>query len=59
VDGFLVVAGLSGHGFMHGPVAGKLMTELILDGSFKTVDVSALDLARFHEGRLIQEYNVV
>jgi sarcosine oxidase subunit beta len=59
VDGFLVVAGFSGHGFMHGPVAGKLMTELILDGSFKTVDVSALDLARFHEGRLIQEYNVV
>jgi sarcosine oxidase subunit beta len=59
VDGFSVVAGFSGHGFMHGPVAGKLISELILDGSFKTVDVSALDLARFTEGRLIQEYNVV
>jgi sarcosine oxidase subunit beta len=59
VDGLLVVAGFSGHGFMHGPVAGKLMTELILDGSYKTVDVTALDLARFEEGRLIQEYNVV
>jgi sarcosine oxidase subunit beta len=59
VDGFFVVAGFSGHGFMHGPVAGKLISELILDGSFKTVDVSALDLARFSEGRLIQEYNVV
>jgi sarcosine oxidase subunit beta len=59
VDGFYVVGGFSGHGFMHGPVAGKLMTELILDGAFKTVDVSALDLARFAEGRLIQEYNVV
>jgi len=59
VDGFLIVAGFSGHGFMHGPVSGKLMAELILDGSFKTVDVSALDLARFEEGRLIQEYNVV
>ncbi|HSQ40173.1 MAG TPA: FAD-dependent oxidoreductase [Anaerolineales bacterium] len=59
VDGFHVVAGFSGHGFMHGPVAGKLMTELILDGSFKTVDVMALDLARFDEDRLIQEYNVV
>lgn len=59
VDGCLVVGGFSGHGFMHGPVAGKLMAELILDGSFKTLDVSALDLARFEEGRLIQEYNVV
>lgn len=59
VDGFTVVGGFSGHGFMHGPVAGKLMAELILDGSFRTVDVSTLDLARFEEGRLIQEYNVV
>ena len=59
VDGFYVVTGFSGHGFMHGPVSGKLLAELILDGSFRTVDVSALDLARFGEGRLIQEYNVV
>jgi sarcosine oxidase subunit beta len=59
VDGFYVVGGFSGHGFMHGPVAGKLMSELILDGSYTTVDVSALDLARFAEGRLLHEYNVV
>ncbi len=59
VEGFLVVGGFSGHGFMHGPVAGKLMSELILDGEFRTLDVSMLDLARFSEGRLIREYNVV
>jgi len=59
VDGFLVVGGFSGHGFMHGPISGKLMTELILDGEFKTLDVSMLDLARFEEDRLIKEYNVV
>ena len=59
VDGFLVCTGFSGHGFMHGPISGKLMSELILDGKFSTVDVSMLDLARFEEGRLIQEYNVV
>jgi sarcosine oxidase, subunit beta len=59
VDGFFVVAGFSGHGFMHGPVAGKLMAELIVDGAFETLDVSMLDLARFSEGRLIREYNVV
>jgi sarcosine oxidase subunit beta len=59
VDGLLLVGGFSGHGFMHGPVAGKLMSELILDGEFKTIDVSMLDLARFVEDRLVQEYNVV
>jgi len=59
VDGFLVCTGFSGHGFMHGPISGKLMSELILDGTFSSVDVSALDLARFDEGRLIKEYNVV
>jgi sarcosine oxidase subunit beta len=59
VQGFYVVAGFSGHGFMHGPIAGKLMSEIILDGEFKSVDVSMLDLARFDEGRLIREYNVI
>lgn len=59
VEGFIVCAGFSGHGFMHGPIAGKLITEIILDGYARTVDVSMLDLARFDKGRLIQEYNVV
>jgi sarcosine oxidase subunit beta len=59
IDGFLVCAGFSGHGFMHGPVAGKLMSELIVDGAFSTVDVAMLDLPRFDEGRSIKEYNVV
>jgi sarcosine oxidase subunit beta len=59
LKGFTICAGFSGHGFMHGPVAGKLMSEYILDGKFSTLDVSMLDLARFEEGRLIREYNVV
>jgi len=59
VDGFYVVAGFSGHGFMHGPIAGKLMAEIILDGESQSVDVSMLDLARFSEIRLIHEYNVI
>jgi sarcosine oxidase subunit beta len=59
VKGFTMCTGFSGHGFMHGPIAGKLMAEFILDGTFSTLDVSTLDLARFEEGRLIKEYNVV
>lgn len=59
INGFTLCTGFSGHGFMHGPISGKLMSEFILDGKFSSVDVSMLDLKRFEEGRLIQEYNVV
>jgi sarcosine oxidase, subunit beta len=59
VEGFYVVGGFSGHGFMHGPVSGVLMSEIVLDGAAKTVDVSMLDLARFEEGRFVREYNVI
>ena len=59
ISGFYLVTGFSGHGFMHGPISGKLMSEIILDGEAKTLDISMLDLARFDEGRVIREYNVV
>jgi sarcosine oxidase subunit beta len=59
IAGYYVVAGFSGHGFMHGPIAGLLMAEIILDGRASTLDVSSLDYARFAEGRTIVEYNVV
>jgi sarcosine oxidase subunit beta len=59
IQGFYIVGGFSGHGFMHGPISGKLMAEIILEGSSSTIDVSELDLNRFTEGRFIHEYNVV
>lgn len=59
VDGYYLVTGFSGHGFMHGPIAGLLLAEFILDGQPTTLDVSMLDYQRFAEGRLVEEYNVV
>jgi sarcosine oxidase, subunit beta len=59
VEGFYIVGGFSGHGFMHGPISGVLMSEIILDGVAETVDVSILDLPRFEEGQLAREYNVI
>ena len=59
IAGFYICAGFSGHGFMHGPVAGKIMSEIILDGQASSLDVSTLELSRFEGGRLIKEYNVV
>ncbi|MCW5838876.1 MAG: FAD-binding oxidoreductase [Anaerolineales bacterium] len=58
VQGFYLVGGFSGHGFMHGPIAGKLMTEIMLDGAASSVDVSALTLDRFSSESL-KEYNVI
>jgi sarcosine oxidase subunit beta len=59
LEGFYIAAGFSGHGFQHSPAAGKVMSELILDGRATTIDISMLDLERFAEGRLIREVNVV
>jgi sarcosine oxidase subunit beta len=59
VTGLFVCAGFSGHGFMHGPVSGLIMSEIILDGDATSLDVSTLSLDRFKSGRLIKEYNVI
>jgi sarcosine oxidase subunit beta len=59
ISGFYICAGFSGHGFMHGPVSGMIMSEIILDGQSASLDVSMLDFARFEGGRLIKEYNVI
>jgi sarcosine oxidase, subunit beta len=50
VDGLFVIAGFSGHGFMHGPIAGQLMAELVADGRAHTVDIAPLDIERFRRG---------
>jgi sarcosine oxidase, subunit beta len=47
--GAYCAVGFSGHGFKMSPVVGQLMTELIVDGQAKTLDVAPLRLARFDE----------
>jgi sarcosine oxidase subunit beta len=59
LGGYYLVTGFSGHGFMHGPVAGLLVAETIIHGRSVTLDISALDYYRFEEGREIEEYNVI
>ena len=50
VDGLHLIAGFSGHGFMHGPIAGQLMAEIATAGKAFTMDASPLDLGRFARG---------
>jgi sarcosine oxidase subunit beta len=60
LDNAYIIGGFSGHGFMHGPIAGKLLAELILDGRTTTLDISALSPSRFERSQQTNvEYNVV
>ena len=52
-DGFYLDCGFSGTGFKTAPAVGLCMSELILDGKSKTVDLSVYSPTRFAEGKLI------
>ncbi len=47
--GFYLATGHSGHGFMHGPITGKLMAELLLIGR-PSIDIAPLSIERFRTG---------
>jgi len=57
--GFYIAAGFSGHGFMHAPATGQVMSEIMIDGTSKTLDISCLRFSRFKENDLIQETHVI
>lgn len=59
LEGFVVAAGFSGHGFMQGPAIGRAISELVLDGEPRILDLSDFRPDRFNEGDLRQEHNVV
>jgi sarcosine oxidase subunit beta len=59
VPGFFLANGFSGHGVMHAPATGKILSDLILTGKTDLIDGSLLSLSRFAEGRLIHETAVL
>jgi sarcosine oxidase, subunit beta len=59
VEGVVVAAGFSGHGFQHGPIVGKVVAEVVVGGRARSVDVSALTADRFDRGASIAERHVV
>jgi sarcosine oxidase subunit beta len=48
--GLFLVNGSSGHGVMHAPALGQLLTEILVDGRARGMDVSPLRPGRFAEG---------
>ncbi len=60
IAGLYVCAGFSGMGFKISPAIGLVMSELVLDGHGRSVDISAFRPNRFAEGQPIKaEYEYV
>src|SRR3954468_6028870 len=55
VPGFFLANGFSGHGVMHAPATGKILSDLILNGRTEIADAHKLRLSRFAEGDSIHE----
>jgi len=53
-NGFYVACGFSGTGFNLLPAVGVCVSELILDGKAKLIDISSLNLDRFAHGEFLQ-----
>jgi len=53
IEGFLMCAGFSGHGFKIGPSVGELMAEEIVDGRASSIEITRFNLRRFAEGKPI------
>jgi glycine/D-amino acid oxidase-like deaminating enzyme len=51
VPGFIFATGFSGHGFAMGPIVGRLLAELIVDGK-PSLDIRDMEYRRFKEGRV-------
>ena len=60
VPGFFLANGFSGHGVMHSPATGKILADLILQGTTNVVDdVRTLGFERFAKGELLHETSVL
>lgn len=51
--------GFSGHGLQHAPGAGRGLAELMLEGAFKSLDLSDLSAGRLATGRVLHETGIV
>ncbi|HEX8142107.1 MAG TPA: FAD-dependent oxidoreductase [Pyrinomonadaceae bacterium] len=59
LKGLFLANGFSGHGVMHSPATGRMVSEIIIEGHARTIDATALRPERFAEGRLLEETAVL
>lgn len=58
-ENLLFANGFSGHGLQQSPAAGRALAELVVHGTFRTLDLAGLGWARVLENRPLRELNVV
>lgn len=58
-ENFLMAFGYSGHGVMSAPATGIALSELILEGASRSLDIHPFRLTRFAEGEALHERNVI
>ncbi|MFP5263114.1 MAG: NAD(P)/FAD-dependent oxidoreductase [Blastocatellia bacterium] len=59
VEGLYFANGFSGHGVMHSPAAGRVVSEIILHGESRLLDASPLGFQRFAAGSMLEESAVL
>lgn len=59
VGNFFMVTGFSGHGLQQGFAAGRAIAELIVDGTFRTIDLKRFGYERIVKGEPLLELNVI
>ncbi|MFO1327559.1 MAG: FAD-binding oxidoreductase [Rubrivivax sp.] len=59
IDNLLFANGFSGHGLQQSPGVGRALAEWIVDGGWRTLDLSALSWSRVIDGRPLVEAAVV
>lgn len=55
----LMATGFSGHGIQQAPAVGRSVMELILDGEFRTIDLSRFGFDRLIQNERVLESNIV
>lgn len=58
-ESLIFATGFSGHGIQQSPAVGRAVAELIVHGSYRTIDLSPFGYERISAGRPIRELNVV
>ena len=59
IESLIFATGFSGHGIQQSPAVGRAVAELIVHGSYRTIDLSSFGYERISAGRPIRELNVV